>query len=345
MATLDEIKFVTGLAAGQNEQAQASRLSRDRKAAAQKAIQAYSQGDLTGAIGSLAEVDPTIIQGPFSALMQNQGQANLIDTPERARDLAQAQNLPTFQFEATEEGGITGFDRTGQTAPIQTGLTPPQETGLGKPLAPSIIEQFSQSEAATQGLENLSTTMSNLIGEGQVGPISGRIESVKKVLGIADPTSDEFQSFKKFLALGLAAEQNRGRPTEPDMKAADVLIGDLRKNPSAAFNTLVQTIGSAKANRARLFLNNYTNATPGQKRRIEEIAQNQGINLQKEQLIRNLSKKSKLGEIKFRRNLELIKAAEQNPQLEIFQDPQIENSLRTTIEFLTENNIPLDEVM
>lgn len=260
----------------------------------------------------LSQVSPQASQNALAKLAE-------LD-PQLTKDLTKA------KAEGSLPSELDKIKETGRQSRLTQAAKPKKP---GKPLPPKLQEAINTSEQSIEGVKTLQDTLQILIGEGQVGPISGRVESIKNFLGVAEPDSTEFQNFRQFLALGFAAEQNKGRPSEKDFEAADKLLGSLEKQPASALTQLSQVIGNVKANRARLFINAIEAGESEE--RIQALARAQGLDLGKERLIRAGARELKVPETKFRRNLELLRAFDENPELEVFKDKTIQKNMTETL--------------
>lgn len=259
------------------------------------------------------------------------------------QDITKAQRTPKSSVLEAEEGI---FEISGAPGKAQAKLLRALKPKSADEEKLSDKQQVDLSEAGNgvEGIKVLQNLATSLVNENRIGPLAGRKEQLLSALDLASPESAQFQNLRQFMALGLAAEQNQGRPTDADFKAAERLLARMSNNPDTAIFILLGARAQLERSRDNKILTSLAASTPGQRPAVERVAKVQNVDIAKAQKIRQLSENSGLPETKIRQGILLLKEFAKNPNLSSFSGSEVKRLMDQTMVILEENEL-VDELV
>jgi hypothetical protein len=304
-----------------------------QQAAAQQVVKTASElfraGDKEGALLTLAKIKPD--------LLTDQVMNDLKVDRAVLQKRMEAEQVPTSETIKTDEGIIEVSGKLGsKQAKKLMGLTKPVNANE-KPLSDKQLENITAAQASVDSVNGLKDLGIKLIEQNKLGPLTGRREQVLNALNLASPKSTEFQRTAEFLALGFAAQENRGRPTDKDQEAARQLITDMSNNPDAALGLLTKFKAAVEASQAGNLITTYDAATEAQRGPIERAIKSTGFNIQESRRLQELGRNTGLGDRNLRQGITLLKEFEKNPNLSAFKSKDIKDLMQRTLKVLKEN--------
>jgi hypothetical protein len=326
-------KQAFGMGFGAMDMANNEQQSIDQQAAIQQVVKTASDlfraGQKEEALLTLAKVKPD--------LLNDQVVADLKLDRSVLQKIQEAEKVPTSETIKTDEGIVEVSGKLGsKTAKKIMGLTKPLND-KEKPLSDKQLENITAAQASVDSVNGLKDLGINLIEQNKLGPLTGRREQVLNALNLASPKSTEFQRTAEFLALGFAAQENRGRPTDKDQEAARQLITDMSNNPDAALGLLTKFKAAVEASQAGNLITTYDSATEAQRGPIERAIKSTGFNIQESRRLQELGRNSGVGDRNLRQGITLLKEFEKNPSISAFKSKDIKDLMQRTLKVLKEN--------
>lgn len=299
--------------------------------AVRQASQRMQAGDTMGALEVLAPVAPAEVIKEFVS------QAGLEE--QFGRDIAKAQQTPTQKFEIDEATGdiIEISGAPGQATVRKAGKMSPKIKDIKEaPINQGTMDSIERSQASVSTVRNMNELLPRLIEQNKVGPLQGRKQQVLDALGLTSKDSAEFQGMLEFFALGEAARQNEGRPTDPDRRAAEKTLSKISRNPDAALGLMAAAQGRIEAARDNTMLNQLAAATPEQRPALLRLAAETGFDEQRARKLKSISKLAGIEPARLQEGIILLRQFEKTPNLSSFAAPDIKRLLSETARILEE---------
>lgn len=299
--------------------------------AVQKASQRMQAGDTMGALEVLAPVAPAEV---IQSFVKEAGLEN-----QFGRDIAKAQQTPAQKFEIDEATGdiIEISGAPGQATTRRAGKMSPKMKEIKEaPLSQGTMDAIDLGQASVSTVRNMNELLPRLIEQNKVGPLQGRKQQVLDALGLSSKGSAEYQGMIEFFALGEAARQNKGRPTDPDRTAAEKTLAKINRNPDAALGLMAAAQGRIEADRDRTLLNQLAAATPEQLPALTRLAKQVGFDVARAKKLRTTAAAANIEPSRLQEGIILLRQFEKTPNLSSFAAPDIKRLLSETARILEE---------
>lgn len=290
-----------------------------------QAIEAYKAGDPKTAISILAQVNPKVMEdqlakdlGVDQAIRQKVGEATMV---------------PESDIQKFEDGSIYEVVGTRGNKKARNLLqgTIDVKSSKEKPLSDKQITTLEDAAGAVDSIRGLADFGTKLIQQGKVGPLTGRGEEIINALDLASPQSASYQNLRRFITLGLAKQQQGGKPSDVDQKAVERIISSVKSRPETLIYTLAGLQANIEADQARNATILNQSATSEQSGPVSRGIKASGVNLQKAEKIKGLSQAAGIPEPTFRQGLILLNQFKAAPKMGIWKNPEIKALLDKTL--------------